>query len=716
MGLTRGRVRVYAGGAVPLFDNLLSRVGRVFGLVDEVTTAAPAPTAVSDTGSTPIDAPAAAPNARHGILRMVTDSFGELFTGKFFEGQEHVKDVLEGGWQPRTGYGDLVIEMLGRTGLARRILALRALDATREGWTVRFPTLDPDEAAKAAARMDTLHQNLGTQAALYRALFKSEQWGEAIIVMGIDDGLKRADATQETGASAGSSATGRDEDSLFAQPLDMAKINKLLWLKVFHKNEYNPGPLSGHDTNNFGLPEYYDIPDFTRPDLISLERAERTPQSARVHYTRVLRFNTEDGHSRLDEVAQALEDYFANARSGRRAANVFSIAVYSIAGWIEKITSNETAAINRIAIQHKGLQKLGAVIVDKNNEEFRYQGSGSAAGLADLIDRSATSLLAWTGYPAMILLGQDPAGFSSGEEVIRHYYDTVRVVQKLQIERPLRRINEVLMVSEEGPEGIEVAPEQWGIKFAPLRVLTAKELAEVRNLVYTGAIELKKADLLDRTEVREGLFRDNALDMLPEFRLRNDAPIEKREQLPVGIVQAITNTLVELYGGNPPPEALRAFFGAVVPEIADIMPLVFKDKPAATETPNAPDPGVDPAADDASGDQPYEKWLFAEEVADEFSASKRTLEKHRTAEPGVDKAEPGKLTWIVVGNRPRYRRSEVRALFESGVLRTSGPPRPDAPVVEGSGESTGTGSSGHFLASTTTATTSNTNSTDPKAR
>lgn len=24
----------------------------------------------------------------------------------------------------------------------------------------------------------------------------------------------------------------------------------------------NPGPLSGHDTNNFGLPEYYDIPDF----------------------------------------------------------------------------------------------------------------------------------------------------------------------------------------------------------------------------------------------------------------------------------------------------------------------------------------------------------------------------------------------------------------------------------------------------------------------
>jgi hypothetical protein len=230
--------------------------------------------------------------------------------------------------------------------------------------------------------------------------------------------------------------------------------------------------------------------------------------------------------------------------------------------------------------------------------------------------------------------------------VIRHYYDTVRVVQKLQIERPLRRINEVLMVSEEGPEGIEVAPEQWGVKFAPLRVLTAKELAEVRNLVYTGAIELKKADLLDRTEVREGLFRDNALDMLPEFRLRNDAPIEKREQLPVGIVQAITNTLVELYGGNPPPEALRAFFGAVVPEIADIMPLVFKDKPAATETPNAPDPGVDPAADDASGDQPYEKWLFAEEVADEFSASKRTLEKHRTAEPGVDKAEPGKLTVV----------------------------------------------------------------------
>ena len=131
----------------------------------------------------------------------------------FYKDQEHLKVMQEGGWQPRPGYMPWQIEGLAHTGIARRVLSLRAFDATREGWVVRFPELDPATAAEASSWLIDQQQRLSVAWKVYRALFKAEQWGESLLVIGANDGQS------------------------VDQPLNLDNVSEVLWLKVFSRDE-----------------------------------------------------------------------------------------------------------------------------------------------------------------------------------------------------------------------------------------------------------------------------------------------------------------------------------------------------------------------------------------------------------------------------------------------------------------------------------------------
>lgn len=600
---------------------------------------------------------AAADEAPRTRARGVVDRAADLFAGRFFPRGGGPRTLLDGEWEPRASYPDVVLDMLGRTGLARRVLALRALDATREGWEIRFPSLDPKQAQSAAKRLAAMQERLSVQFKVYLGLLKAEQYGEAIVVVGADDGQ------------------GLD------QPLDRSRLRKVLWLKVFARPDYVPGPLSPATSENFDLPEHYDVSDFFAPSLRSLEAAPRGSGSVRVHHSRVLRFSTEEGFSRLDEVGQALEDYFAAMRSGRRAAAVFSTAVWSISEWVTKWVKDEDGALNKMGLLEQARQRLGAVVIDKEKEDFKYQGQPSS-GLSDIIGRSESQLCAWTGYPIMILFGADPAGFSTGGEVIRHYYDTVRVGQTLRIAPQLRYLLELLMISEDGPRDIQVAPDDWSLTFRPLRVLTAEEQAKVRDVVSRTLGYLKSEQIIDRDEARASVPRDG--DDVPDVRLSAKVVKDKRERLEVGIVQAVVGVVTEYYQRSPAPtpeetQALRAVVASMIPELADRVDAFFTERAPGDAAENLGDEGAVTEAELAAEREALaaapEQWLEADQVREHFSVSKATLRKYRAAQRGADvDPGPGRYRWIAPDGRPRYRLSEVRQVLESG-----SPPAPATP-------------------------------------
>ena len=286
----------------------------------------------------------------------------------------------------------------------------------------------------------------------------------------------------------------------------------------------------------------------------------------------------------------------------------------------------------------------------------------------------------------MILFGADPAGFSTGGEVIRHYYDTVRVGQTLRIAPQLRYLLELLMVSEDGPRDIQVAPDDWSLTFRPLRVLTAEEQAKVRDVVSRTLGYLKSEQVIDRDEARASVPRDG--DDVPDVRLSAKVVKDKRERLEVGIVQAVVGVVTEYYQRSPAPtpeetQALRAVVASMIPELADRVDAFFTERAPGDAAENLGDEGAVTEAELAAEREALAaapvQWLEADQVRQHFSVSKATLRKYRAERRGVDvDPGPGRYRWIAPDGRPRYRLSEVRQVLESGAPPPAPPAAPPA--------------------------------------
>lgn len=526
-------------------------------------------------------------------------------------------------WAGRRTYSDLEAEYLGRNGLARRCLSMRAFDATRAGWSRRFPGVEAEESTRLTKALAAEERRLDVAAKLRLALTRMEQYGHSIVVMGVDDGI---------------------ED--LSLPLDPAKATRVLWLKVFARPQYTIGDLSPPTSENFGFPEWYTVNDLCEPEVEAFKFGQtRSAPSKKIHYSRILGpFSTEDGHSRLDEIGQALEDYLSTQTAGSQIVDTFSVGIFKIKNWLGKLSQNADAAKGRISLIQAAKSLVNAIVLDASDEDFNYS-TRSAAGLPDLINTKAALLPAFTGIPPMLLLGADPSGFSTGEEIVNAYLATVQALQTDALEEPLRRLTIVLLSTM----GV-TDPGDFAIVFNPLRTPDPKAVADLRASIWSAARLLVEADLITRDEFR-ALLADPS-DPLPSIQLTSEGSAQEAKSLAVGQVQALQALLLAAYPQGAPADVYRAAVEGALPPLATLAPRLFPE-------PAAP-------VDAAEGDdfvETAERWVTADEIAAEFGTITRgQLKRKRASAPKT--VEPGRLTWTKPGRDPLYRLSEVRALFD----------------------------------------------------
>jgi phage-related protein (TIGR01555 family) len=564
-------------------------------------------------------------------------------------------------WEQREPYDDVRLAAIGRNGVARRCIATRVLDAMRPGWVTDFHTLEKGQAKEVGAAVENYHRRLTTKQAFKRALVWSEQFGHSIIVMGIDDG-------EPTPAELG-------KGDLLARPVDRENIRTIHWLKVFNRTRYEIGELSDGVTPEAdgtvrapGLPQYFTLEDLAEPEVAAYEVNTGTPvvRRVRVHWTRVLGpFHTEDGHSRLDEYGEALEDFFTVHDSAERMAATMSIGNLAIDGWNTRTSQDEDNAMAKVRATAEGLSATNTLITDRTEEEFTYV-PRPASGLGDIMDRKQILLCASTGYSNMKLFGVDPAGFSSGSEVIDDYNTSVAAVFEDQVEPELRRLTDNVLAAGDGP-GVRPVPEEYAIRQNPLRLPSPSEATDIRVKTWEAVHKITGEPLLDRREARESLFGAGASEVTPTIQLAPaDTRVETPPQVEVGVAQAI---LAAAADPTLTPDQKRAVILTVAPQTpADLLARIAPDAPP-------PDPGVDAGPTDAEAlaEEP-EQWKTADEIAAAFgSVTAEQIKAHRCPAKGAaveqpDPRDPGTpgLRWIKPGGRPLYRLSEVRAKFEGG--------------------------------------------------
>lgn len=532
-------------------------------------------------------------------------------------------------WGPGRLYNRAERDRLSRNGLARRTADLLPFDATRNGWRVVFQGLEPEDAQTLSARILGEQKSLDARYKIRMALSKARVHGHSILVLGVDDS---------------------EED--MGTPLDSSKVRKIHWLKLFTAEEYTLGEISTAESENFGWPETYTIHNFNQSEASGFRGTSTVfTYSKKVHYTRILGpFVHEEGHSYFDEIGQALEEYFAANRSASGFLDTLSTAVFKVRNWVSKVVRSPEAAETRVSLAQRAKNMIGALVVDMDDEDFKWE-SRNASGVDGLLAAKMVQLSAFTGIPSMLLFGQDPKGFSTGEEITKQHNANVLAMQTDKILEPLTRLVQ-LQLQALGRGDID--DDRWSIDFEPLQSPDPKELAEIRAIVWASASALAEKQMITREELRESLFGDTT-QITPTINLSEEGSATEAAPLLVGQFSSLMELVRSKYPEGVPPAIARAVITAAIPSIGDAAIEIFPDDPEPEEGEE-----VDELPEDR------EKWRTADELGEIFGAVTKSSLKRLRASAERTKEE-GRLTWIRgQGGKPHYLLSEVEALYAVG--------------------------------------------------
>jgi phage-related protein (TIGR01555 family) len=163
----------------------------------------------------------------------------------------------------------------------------------------------------------------------------------------------------------------------------------------------------------------------------------------------------------------------------------------------------------------------GITLLDKNDE---FQSTNyTFSGIADAKRALAEEISGALEIPLVVLLGQSPSGFSTGDTDMAIYHEGINSKQNAQLRRGTTTILEVMHQSKYG----QPAPADFDFKFTPLKQLSAKEKAEIAGLTATAVLAAHDAALCTTSAAMKELKQSSAETGI--FSNISDADIEAAE-------------------------------------------------------------------------------------------------------------------------------------------------------------------------------------------
>ncbi|WP_338561874.1 DUF1073 domain-containing protein [Erwinia sp. E_sp_B04_7] len=169
----------------------------------------------------------------------------------------------------------------------------------------------------------------------------------------------------------------------------------------------------------------------------------------------------------------------------------------------------------------------GAFAVD--NDATKPEGlefiNAPLSGLDTLQAQSQEQMASVSGIPLVFLLGITPNGLNaSSDGEIKVFYDYIHSLQKSMFKAPLKRVIDIIQLSEFGDIDPDITFE-----FEPLYEMSAKEKADIRKVdADTDAVYISNG-ALSANEVREKIADDpdspyHSLDLSDDLELEEEAP------------------------------------------------------------------------------------------------------------------------------------------------------------------------------------------------
>lgn len=396
------------------------------------------------------------------------DSY-QNFEARIGHGTDNVASGGSYGFNPVSRNRQLLEWMYRSSPVVGRIVDRPAEDMVRAGIDLAS-TLPPGDGEKVLAAFQRLQ--------LWKALEDCMKWGRlyggAIGIIMIDGQDPSTPLRLET--------IGR------GQFRGVLALDRWMVQPTFNNLVDEPGP-------DLGRPRFY-VPNANAPAF----------QNTYVHHTRVIRFvgveqpywqaqaeNTW-GTSVVERLYDRLLAFDSTTQGVAQLVFKAHLRILKVEGLIEDLALGGPKAVEALAKRVEAIRRFqsieGLTLLDAK-DDFDTQ-SYTFSGLSDVLAQFMLQLSMASGIPIVILFGQSPAGFSTGETDIRNYYDSINTEQESRLRPGMARLLEVVVRSETG----RPPPEGFGFTFEPLWQLSDKEKADIAKTITDTVLAAEEAGIL----------------------------------------------------------------------------------------------------------------------------------------------------------------------------------------------------------------------------
>jgi phage-related protein (TIGR01555 family) len=448
---------------------------------------------------------------------------------------------------------------MGRNGLIRNaVLELYPTECTREGWsvTVTDPAVEDPAALSKGIEQYEERPGIASRSTIADAMRRALQYGDAIVLLGIDDGAKD-----------------------FSQPVNAESIAAIHWAKVVDRRDFTYGQIAGPESIHFGEPEWFDVQDITSILPEGMRFGDQgnyssgatfkadVPHAMRFHRSRVLRFTAADALSVLDTLQDSLASYFTGTAGLTSSMREHSVGMWEIKNWFDtKLSSWADHARSFLDRATRSKSSVNAIIVDADKEKFSYI-PRNVSGLADLINPVMVWISAAMRAPNTKLWGVSPGGFGTGESEREDFAESVRVWQARWLAAQLGRLHDLILHAADGPSPAHyVKPEFRELVFADLSPSDEIEQQDLVNKQIDALVKLVDAGFITPEEgvasIPETAQFQVKLDKAMRAKRAIEGDVAKVEPMLVGIFTSL------VAGGKSPGLIVQVNTREITPDQA----------------------------------------------------------------------------------------------------------------------------------------------------
>lgn len=282
----------------------------------------------------------------------------------------------------------------------------------------------------------------------------------------------------------------------------LGQCKEITKLQVIHRNAVSGvGQLNDNIlSENYGKHDHYQI------------NGQLT-----VHYSRLIILNAIEqplavnvggadifGLSDLEPVYATLKRFdLANTNVGDLITEC-KVDIFKMDGLAAQIASGSEENVAQMVEAVQLIKSsTNTLLLDKENEY--EQKELSFGGIKDLITEFRNAVAGACDMPVTVLFGQSAAGFSSGQEDMQSYYDSIHSYQEKRLRPIFDRLDPLIAQMAVGH-----LPDDWWFEFVPLKEMSAEQKVNALNTFASATNTLIQNGVVTEYQVANEL-KENGL-------------------------------------------------------------------------------------------------------------------------------------------------------------------------------------------------------------